>query len=584
MTPWDTLGIAPTNDIRAIKKAYSIKLKTTRPDDDAVAYQQLREAYEAAQQWGPFVASLESGGLAEEPADPLPEAPQPVKVDVLPEDADITPAAEPVAPAEPVVPVIAPAPLLEPWPSAEEEVWVQPQGPTVERLLQTCAAILEQGGELHLVRMWPGLQQQLDDLPIAAHQEASRGFAAFAVQQDVPVEVLIALTRYFQWGLDYRVDTQLGHELSLALQSRLQLAHVYVALNGQTEPGDTWALALAKLSDKGRTVWLRLLAVCMDHSTRQRVAQTSPLRLQALGASKRAGQAAVAAAALGGIGQALLFLVLFIVAAHGLFALSGSYIKRQEWQFTGGWVALLLGTYSYLYREVPYVDYWWLHLRQKLRAKGWILDGLALVPWAVAALLPLVVSPESLDSVDVLFPVSLVYFALWLVVPTDEQSWRKLFLPTFVFLLVGLSGFFPQLSHATVLGIALGWTLVAHVVLRRYSLVFETIYQGFGKMGVLKGVLRERPFLIFGIKFIGAAWLLYVLTCLPAFLFRLCAQSGLLFAQLAMLGGVLFSAALHPASPASWLLACTLAAVFAIQSMQWGLQKCADFVLPKLKS
>ena len=42
---WTVLGIAPTADLVAIKKAYAARLKRTRPDDDAAAYQALRDAY-----------------------------------------------------------------------------------------------------------------------------------------------------------------------------------------------------------------------------------------------------------------------------------------------------------------------------------------------------------------------------------------------------------------------------------------------------------------------------------------------------------------------------------------------------------
>lgn len=47
-SPWDILSIAETSDKRDIKRAYSRKLKVTRPDKNPEAFQKLHEAYKSA--------------------------------------------------------------------------------------------------------------------------------------------------------------------------------------------------------------------------------------------------------------------------------------------------------------------------------------------------------------------------------------------------------------------------------------------------------------------------------------------------------------------------------------------------------
>ena len=48
MDCWQTLHLAPTTDIRAIKKAYAVLLKQNRPDDNPAGFQQLHTAYQDA--------------------------------------------------------------------------------------------------------------------------------------------------------------------------------------------------------------------------------------------------------------------------------------------------------------------------------------------------------------------------------------------------------------------------------------------------------------------------------------------------------------------------------------------------------
>lgn len=55
MTAWETLGIEPTSEISAIKRAYAARLKIIRPDEDPHGFQALREARDQALNMAPYV-------------------------------------------------------------------------------------------------------------------------------------------------------------------------------------------------------------------------------------------------------------------------------------------------------------------------------------------------------------------------------------------------------------------------------------------------------------------------------------------------------------------------------------------------
>ena len=79
---WDELGIAPTNDRAALRRAYAQRLRVTHPEDDPEGFQRLRAAYEHAL----FIARYEQAD--EEPAPP--PAPAPSDIDNEPGSTELS--------------------------------------------------------------------------------------------------------------------------------------------------------------------------------------------------------------------------------------------------------------------------------------------------------------------------------------------------------------------------------------------------------------------------------------------------------------------------------------------------------------
>lgn len=125
----DLLGVAPDADATAIKRAYARLLRTTRPDEDAAAFQRLNTAYQ--------MALAQAGKLAPRTPQPPPRAPEAHAADVdappmppaAPQEAPpsappaletLTPPAAPRRPAAELPPLevlqaaaAAPAPMID---------------------------------------------------------------------------------------------------------------------------------------------------------------------------------------------------------------------------------------------------------------------------------------------------------------------------------------------------------------------------------------------------------------------------------------------------------------------------------------
>jgi hypothetical protein len=69
---WSELGIAPTRDAAAIRRAYATRLRTVRPDEDPQGFARLRQAYERALAMAAAAPATASVGAV--PAQPLTQA------------------------------------------------------------------------------------------------------------------------------------------------------------------------------------------------------------------------------------------------------------------------------------------------------------------------------------------------------------------------------------------------------------------------------------------------------------------------------------------------------------------------------
>lgn len=204
---WARLGLEPTTDLGVIKKAYAARLKTTRPDDDAEAYQALRGAYERAQQWAkwqrdqaPPAEALTAGPV---PAPALEPAPAP------------TPAEPQTPPAEARPAATQAADVMADEVARDEPAPVQPR-----QLIDTLELRWRREGAAALLQAWPAVRCELDLQPLNRQAEFSAAFAHWALQlPTLPDEFLKTLDAHFGWLNDFRTERQLGSALTQALQA-----------------------------------------------------------------------------------------------------------------------------------------------------------------------------------------------------------------------------------------------------------------------------------------------------------------------------------------------------------------------------
>jgi hypothetical protein len=261
---WTLLSIEPTTDLAAIKKAYALKLRVTRPDDDAEAYQALRGAYERAQQWAKWTSEDD----AELPEFLLASPPSTLPV----QEAQ---SAHPPKPA----PVLARPEL-----SQQQALSVEPR-----QLIEALELAWRRDGAEGLQRAWVLAEQTLCEQPLHRAGEFSASFGNWVLLlPQLPDDFVAQLERHFQWLSDFRSERLIGaglvHSLRAALADRLPEPPPSLELQSQAEP----LLRLHQLLSAGGALRAYLLATLLGPTFKRLFQAFRPGTLRSLGLASSA--------------------------------------------------------------------------------------------------------------------------------------------------------------------------------------------------------------------------------------------------------------------------------------------------------
>ena len=443
---WEVLGLEPTGDVLAIKKAYAGLLKQNRPDEQPEAYQALRQAYEWALSEAEWIRQAPQDADQGEEHDPLPEF-------LLGEDAQVD----------------HPPEALESFGDISFE------SDRADALLDRWADRLLQCEAYQAEPCWRELSHEIENLPLEEQTAASALFADFVLQHEaLHTAVLASMARYFRWGRDYRDAERLGAYRLAQLRERLIQDAPTVLRDAQQVERATEVLRLDwVLQHQGRlSGWLyaalagpHLGRLIGDSDDRQRRALDIPfLRWEAIrSATSYAG-----------------FIRLFFVLAC-VIPLAYLLIKPEEDLLH--WIALPLffgGAYGFtawgLGRSLPIAGD---EMNKILSRVKWLRTDQDRLVAAIA--LPVIIALIAHDADAVLalqsvFPdgvltaAAVLTYVAALLIPVEAPEERQIYLPMLGAFSFGLTGLTGENGAAWVvaMGAASAWIGLGGWVYHRY--------------------------------------------------------------------------------------------------------------------